>query len=100
MMQNADLIRMIELKYGALSPMLDERQRRQWAAAEALAYGWGGVTAVCHATGMSQDTVRKGVTGLAVREVDPETPIDIRLREPGAGPKRLVDKDPELLDRD
>jgi hypothetical protein len=42
MMQNADLIRIIELKYGALSPVLDERQRRQWAAAEALAYGWGG----------------------------------------------------------
>lgn len=40
-MQNADLIRMIELKYGALSPVLDERQRRQWAATEALAYGWG-----------------------------------------------------------
>jgi transposase len=99
MMQNADLIRMIELKYSALSPVLDERQRRQWAAAEALAYGWGGVTAVCEATGMSQDTVRKGITELAAREVDPEAPIDTRLREPGAGPKRLIDKDPELLDR-
>ncbi|MEN3364203.1 MAG: hypothetical protein V7606_1477, partial [Burkholderiales bacterium] len=87
------------LKYGALCPVLDERQRRQWAAAEALAYGWGGVTAVCHATGMSQDTVRKGITELAAREVDPEAPIDTLLREPGAGPKRLIDKDPALLER-
>jgi hypothetical protein len=86
MMQNAVLIGMIELKYGALSPVLDERQRRPWAAIEALTYGWGGITAVCEATGMSQDTVRKGITELAAREVDPEAPIDTRRREPGAGP--------------
>jgi hypothetical protein len=48
---------------------------------------------------MSQDTVRKGITELAAREVDPEAPIDTRLREPGAGPKRLIDKDPELRER-
>jgi hypothetical protein len=89
MMQSADLIRMIELKYGALSPVLDERQRRQWAATEALAYGWGGITAVCEATGMSQDTVRKGITELAAREVDPEAPIDTRRREPCPSHRRL-----------
>lgn len=51
-MQNADLVRQIDLKFRCLAPLLDERIRRQWAAAEALADGWAGASAVCSATGM------------------------------------------------
>lgn len=61
-MQKADLIRQIELKFAALDPVFDERVRRQWAAAEAMAYGWGGVTAVSRATGLSIDTIRKVIS--------------------------------------
>jgi hypothetical protein len=39
----------IKLRYEALSPVLDERGRRRFAAAEALAAGWGGIAAVCEA---------------------------------------------------
>ena len=45
---------------------MDERVRRQWAATEAQAYGWGGVSAVSSATGMSRKTIRKGLAELGV----------------------------------
>jgi hypothetical protein len=47
----------IKLRYEALSPVLDERGRRRFAAAEALAAGWGGIAAVCEATGIARSTI-------------------------------------------
>lgn len=47
---------------------MEEHMRRQWAAAEAKAYGWGGIQAVSAATGMSMATIRKGLSELAERE--------------------------------
>lgn len=96
-MQNADLIRQIELKFAALNPVFDERVRRQWAAAEAMAYGWGGVTAVSHATGLSIDTIRKGIAELSLRETEPEAVVEARLRSAGGGRQRLDEQDPELV---
>lgn len=96
-MQHADLIRQIELKFAALNPVFDERVRRQWAAAEAMAYGWGGVTAVSCATGLSIDTVRKGIGELSMREVEPDEPIPARVRGPGGGRRRLDEADLELV---
>src|SRR6266852_3424746 len=66
-MQDAIAIRLIETKYRWLVPLMDERMRRQWAASEAGAYGWGGVAAVAHATGLSPTTIRKGQAELALR---------------------------------
>lgn len=96
-MQKAELIRQIELKFAALNPVFDERIRRQWAAAEAMAYGWGGVTAVSHATGLSIDTIRRGMEELGMREIDPDAPVEARLRSPGGGRKRLDEKDREMI---
>jgi len=75
---------------------MDERVRRQWAATEAQAYGWGGVSAVSSATGMSRKTIRKGLAELGVRERDRDAPVLSRLRGPGGGRKRLIETDPEL----
>jgi hypothetical protein len=96
-MQKAELIRQIELKFAALNPIFDERVRRQWAAAEAMAYGWGGVSAVHCATGLSIDTIRKGIAELSLREVEPEAPVQARLRSPGGGRQRLDAQDPALV---
>ena len=41
----------IELRYAALDPVLDERGRRRFAAAEARSAGWGGVSALSRITG-------------------------------------------------
>jgi hypothetical protein len=59
-MQDAATIRGIKSRYVALDSLMDERVRRQWAAAEAKSYGWGGVRAVSGATGMSPNTIVKG----------------------------------------
>ena len=56
-MQDADAIQRMKSKFAALGPLLDERLRRQWAAAEATAYGWGGIRAVSKATGLSPNTI-------------------------------------------
>jgi hypothetical protein len=42
----------------------DERQRRLWAASEALSHGRGGIAAVARVTGLSQSTVREGIKDL------------------------------------
>jgi len=76
---------------------MDERMRRQWAAAESRAYGWGGVRAVSTVTGMSPNTIRKGLAELAIRDENPDAPVELRLRGEGAGRKKSTDADPELL---
>ncbi|MDZ4771771.1 MAG: ISAzo13 family transposase, partial [Planctomycetota bacterium] len=43
---------------------MDERVRRQWAAAEARELGWGGVTAVAKVTGLSRPTIISGLRDL------------------------------------
>ncbi|MEK7793433.1 MAG: ISAzo13 family transposase, partial [Candidatus Hydrogenedentota bacterium] len=47
-------------KYAAVSPALDERGRRWWAAAESRAIGYGGDSVVSAATGLARQTIRNG----------------------------------------
>jgi hypothetical protein len=86
----------VEAKYRSLSPLMDERMRRQWAATESRAYGWGGVQAVSGAIHMSPNTIRKGLAELAARDSNPAAAIDTRLRKPGGGRKRCSDSDAGL----
>ena len=44
----------IVAKYSAVAPVLDERSRRRWAAAESLAIGYGGDALVSSATGLAR----------------------------------------------
>ena len=97
-MQHERALQLIESKYRSLAPMMDERVRRHWAATEAKAYGWGGVSAVSSATGMSRKTIHKGLAELEVREESPDVPVELRLRSPGGGRKRLTQTDPQLFE--
>jgi transposase len=97
-MQDAVAIKLIKTKYRGLVPLMDERMRRQWAASEATAYGWGGIQAVAQATGLSPTTIRKGQAELAARAVQPEIAVTVRLRRPGAGRKCKIDEYPELIE--
>src|ERR1700722_9780992 len=63
-MQDAQTIGRIRRKYQSLLPEMDERRRRQWAAAEARELGWGGVSLVAHATGLSRPTITAGLREL------------------------------------
>jgi len=75
---------------------MDERRRRQWAAAEARDLGWGGISLVSRATGLSRPTVMAGL-----RDIDlppkQRAATEGRVRRPGGGRRSLVEKDPELL---
>jgi hypothetical protein len=96
-MQDAAAISGIKVRYQHVGPLMDERMRRQWAAAEARTYGWGGIDAVSRATGMSPVTIRKGLQELDVRSENPHEPLSARLRREGGGRKRHTESDPELL---
>jgi Rhodopirellula transposase DDE domain len=101
-MQDASALRAIKSRYRALAPLMDERMRRQWAATEAQTYGRGGVSAVSSATGMSRNTIGKGLVELAARKKNPRAPVATRIRKQGGGRKRLTETDPGLapaLDR-
>jgi hypothetical protein len=92
-MQDAISRQRIADKFESLGAMMDERMRRQWAASEARAFGWGGVHAVSVATMLSPHTIRKGLRELEARAACPQMPIPERLRALGAGRKRCTEAD-------
>ena len=77
--------------------------RRLVAAAESAAIGYGGVSVVARATGVSRRAITAGMKELSQQKVPPEPlPTQSRIRRKGAGRKRTVEKDPSLredLDR-
>ena len=85
----------IKLRYAALDPVLDERGRRRFAAAEALAAGRGGVVAVSRITGIARSTIGRGLAELR-GEAEPEAAPG-RVRRKGGGRRPLVVTDPTLL---
>ncbi len=86
----------IRRKFRALRPGMDERLRRQWAAAEARELGRGGVSAVARATGMSRTTITAGQRELKLPAKQREAEA-LRVRRAGGGRRALADTDPELL---
>jgi len=95
-MHDAFIIEEIRKKFLALTVIMDERMRRQWAATEAMQLGWGGVSQVANATGISRTTILAGVRELKARETaEPSLPSP-GIRRSGGGRKPLVETDPGL----
>ncbi len=84
----------IAARYEQVAGILDERGRRAVAAAEALAWGWGGVSAVARATGLAPQTTRLGIAELrgAVPGAGPG-----RVRRAGGGRKKTAARDPTVV---
>jgi hypothetical protein len=81
-------------RFGALSPHLDERGRRSFAAGEARAAGYGGIAAVSRATGIAASTIGRGL-----RELTCGSGLSAnRVRRRGGGRKPLVATNVTLLD--
>jgi hypothetical protein len=95
-MQDAKVIARIRRKFRLLQPEMDERMRRQWAAAEARELGWGGVSLVAEATGMSRPTITVGLRELDL-PAQQRAAEGLRVRRPGAGRRPLKESDPGLL---
>jgi len=85
----------IAQKYEVLKNVLNERQLRAWAGAEALALGHGGIKAVVDATGMGKRTIwtskQEITTGTYLEEPG-------RVRRRGAGRPRKDETNPKLVE--
>jgi len=83
--RNDDLEATIIAKFSVMAPVLDERSRRRWAAAESVAIGYGGDALVSAATGLARETIRGGRRELA-HGVDSTA----RIRRAGAGARASI----------
>src|SRR5229473_2277394 len=84
----------IQSKYEKLTPYLNERTRRLWAATEAGSLGHGGVRVVAEATQLSRTTIHAGIHELAAPE---ESAAADRIRRTGGGRKRSEENDAGLV---
>ncbi len=82
----------IKRRFELVSGELTERSRRLVAASEAVALGWGGISAVSRATGLSRKAISHGIQELQEREELSEG----QIRRKGGGRKTTVSKDPSL----
>ncbi|MDY6966914.1 MAG: ISAzo13 family transposase [Halobacteriota archaeon] len=84
----------IKQKYELLKPELNERMCRLWAASEVKVLGYGGISTVSRATGITISTIRAGI-----RELEDALPgfHGERVRHNGGGRKNITDINPELL---
>ena len=80
----------IKARFARVAGTLDERARRAVAASEALAIGWGGITAVSRATALSRKVIQLGI-----KELTGTLPSAApgRIRRPGGGRKKTVEAD-------
>lgn len=81
----------ISKKYNLLKPFLNEKSKRLFAAAEALSLG--NISLVSRAMDISEETIKKGCNELE----SGESLSDDKIRAPGGGRKKSVEKDPTLL---
>src|SRR5215475_12241005 len=101
----------IKQKYEMLRSAMDERLNRLWAASEAAVIGWGGITLVAEATGISRATIHAGIRELeglglvaamqATSQQALPRPSRVqgrgRIRRPGGGAKLTEIKDPAIV---
>jgi DDE family transposase len=80
-------------KFATILPLLDERQRRLLLAAEARSLGYGGISRVSRASGISRATVQT-----ALKQLDDPALPGGRVRGAGGGRKRVRDQDPAILE--
>jgi len=73
---------------------LSEKDRRRYAAAEAVKLGYGGVASIAELFECSRESIDHGM-----RELDqlPDDPVGERIRRPGAGRKKVEEKQPEVV---
>lgn len=88
-----EIIALIKEKYTSISGELNEHSIRIWAASEAKSLGYGGVTKVHKATGISRSTIHIGMKEIAQGFSEPITGV----RKKGAGRKSLESKNAELI---
>ena len=79
--------------YAIMLPKLNEKQKRHYLAVEAMRFGYGGISAVSHTSGVSRVTITAGIQELQNKVAD-----DGRIRKKGGGRKKVTRKMPQIVD--
>jgi hypothetical protein len=87
-----DSIALLTKKFRAIWPLLNERTRRLTAANEAIQLGYGGVSLVHRASGLSRKAIAKGIGEIEQGDAS----LAERIRRSGAGRRNLTVSDPGL----
>jgi len=83
---------MISEKFRALGSRLDGHTRRIWAATEADAHGYGGISLMARATNISRRSIHAGLREIKSCDILPAG----RVRRQGGGRKSSIEHQPEL----
>jgi len=73
---------------------LSEKDKRRYAAIEAMKLGHGGIAYIAQVLGCSCKTITQGIKDIHALSVDSE--YDPRIRQPGAGRKRYDEVHPDI----
>ena len=86
----------VQRRFSRVSRVLDERLRRLVAASEAEVLGYGGVSLVSRATGVSRRAITAGLAELESGVAGVAPPSPARIRRPGGGRKKAGVSDATL----
>lgn len=84
----------IKVRLDAILPMLNERQRRVYLAAESKSIGWGGKSKIAQLASVSRRTISKGESESFAYVEDT---LKNRIRKEGGGRKKAIDLQPKML---
>jgi len=84
----------MEARIRMMLPQLNERQKRLFLASEAITYGRGGIAEVIRHSGVSRNTIKKGIAELKSGEK-----LVGRVRRSGGGPKSIEEKHPDIREK-
>ena len=74
---------------------LSEKDKRRYAAIEALKLGHGGIIYIANVVGCNRDTVHEGIKELKAMSSD-SSGYDKRIRRPGGGRKSYEETHPDI----
>ena len=81
-------------RWRLFGPECDERRRRLWAASEAKTHGPSGVALLARVTGLSEETVRRGLA-----EVESGERVERgQVRRSGGGRRPVDETDPSMVE--
>jgi hypothetical protein len=92
----------LKAKYQLLSDIVDERTLRICMAADALAFGHGGVSFVAKTVGASRTTIHAGIREIQLRKTTgverEDPPVPTKIRKSGGGRKSRKFEDSTILE--
>ncbi len=84
----------IKMRIETVLPILDERQRRIYLAAESQSIGWGGKSKIAQLSSVTRRTIAKGERESFYTENDS---LKNRIRKNGGGRKKMIEHQPKML---